>query len=33
MLSILIPTYNYDTFELAFEIHKQAMRLTLFLIF
>ncbi|GAA4943480.1 glycosyltransferase [Algibacter agarivorans] len=26
MLSILIPTYNYDTFELALELHKQAIK-------
>lgn len=26
MLSILIPTYNYDTYELAKELHKQSIK-------
>lgn len=26
MLSILIPTYNYNTYELAMELHKQAIK-------
>ena len=26
MLSILIPTYNYDTFQLVKELHNQALK-------